>query len=1136
MEQVLERLVFGVDHNQDLKGLTLIPAPTGFGKTYVTCDFIAKNIERIIEQKRKVIFVTPLLKNLPIDTLEKAFERHKKTELFEQVFLRLPSRFDSFKEQFDEVKTNIPDNFKGKGFKAVASFLELNKRANTLTDQAWFKLYDQDKRFREAESLFRQEIKKELFQEKSTKAEKKKILKHPDNQWVYKLYPEAMFDDKSIVMMSMTKFLMPFSTLVDAAYPLVERLKAGTLVIMDEVDACKQDIQNVIIERGLDHQYDSINLLKTTYKHLKAHTHPDFFLKDSPKRKKKMVEKGWQSIQDTIDFLTSRMDEVYNDFGLGWQLKTEQTEYSRQFLFSDYRTIQVAQKILDVTTDKQLGVNWIKHHQNLEAPDYKLNALLAGVQSVNKMLKRNISNVAKNYLENKNLDRAENQDEMLREQALNTVMSEYGIEQNSGFRQSFFDARLQYATNIRFKPPLDEDFAGFCAQGFSLFEMEDSLNHDTYTALKQYVFTDTPENYLAYLCDKARVIGLSATAEFENPLGNFYFPYLKTQLGDWFLSLTDDEHERIKREFHQRTQGYARVQLDVDVLKNPSDLEQSLLELLNDDVMVEQLIDEVDQMRSRGQNSNHVLQRYINLFRCIKQFIETDDVYGYLALFSALPKKDNPAFNIELVERVFNHLAKNTHDLAVKVLQSQNYEKDLEQVKALLATGQRVFVISSYATLGAGQNLQFPIPEKLQKSVIKINDFKASSEMDFNGLYLDDVTQILPYPQENYDQYQLKNAMDRIFKIMYLHEAGEISTNSKNELVKHSLQALYMAKTFNKISLKNLLSYQNAVAAKLVQAIGRLCRTNQKAPRIQIRLSEAMLNSLQQAALPTTTPLLPEVEAILKLPPMTSKQANDKQPFITQAENRNQKVALYIARVLRNITSPNHIKTWRSLREYCLAHPCFDEWTDKYQSDLHLELPQAQANYWHKPHDANLKQVDISDRYQSDYRDTRDLSRALAQMMELPGLVGYFEQKGWKTQHAKYKYWLVPALWQNIYQGAIGEEIGRFVFEQCLGYPLYELPDDYHEVFDFKLKEGMYIDFKFWLNYRDEATAYRAKIREKMQQIGASKVLVINVYGDEQAKPINMATDIIEIPGLVVNGALNLHALEIINRVYMEGE
>ncbi|AHF02268.1 hypothetical protein THIAE_05885 [Thiomicrospira aerophila AL3] len=137
MEQVLERFVFGVEQNQDLKGLALIPAPTGFGKTYVTCDFIAKNIERIIEQKRKVIFVTPLLKNLPIDTLEKAFERHKKTELFEQVFLRLPSRFDSFKEQFDEVKTNIPDNFKGKGFKAVASFLELNKRANTLTDQAW---------------------------------------------------------------------------------------------------------------------------------------------------------------------------------------------------------------------------------------------------------------------------------------------------------------------------------------------------------------------------------------------------------------------------------------------------------------------------------------------------------------------------------------------------------------------------------------------------------------------------------------------------------------------------------------------------------------------------------------------------------------------------------------------------------------------------------------------------------------------------------------------------------------------------------------------------------------------------------------------------------------------------------------
>lgn len=1137
MEQVLERLVFGVEQNQDLKGLALIPAPTGFGKTYVTCDFIAKNIERIIEQKRKVIFVTPLLKNLPIDTLEKAFERHKKIELFEQVFLRLPSRFDSFKDNFKDVKALIPDGAKGKGFRTVESFLELNKRANTPTDQAWFKLYDQDKRFREAESLFRQEIKKELFQEKSTKAEKKKTLSQLENNWVYKLYPEAMFDDKCIVMMSMTKFLMPFSTLVDAAYPLVEKLKAGTLVIMDEVDACKQDIQNVIIERGLDHQYDPLSVLKTTYKHLTTHTHSAFFLKDSEKRKQKIANNGWQSIPDTINFLTGRMEDVYDHFELGMQLKTVESEQGRHFLFSDYRTIQVSEKRLDVTTDKDEGVNWIKANQNSEQVNYKLNALVGGVQTAIKMLKRNISNVAQNYLENKNIDSGSNRDEMLREQALKTVMSEYAIEPNNPFRQVFFDARLQYATNIRFKPPHDENFSGFCAQGFSLFELSDSPEHDTYTALAHYAFTDTPENYLAYLCDKSRVIGLSATAEFNNPLGNFYFSYLKNHLQENFLSLTEEEHARIQTEFNERTKGYTQIQLDVGVVTNASDFEQSLLDLLNDDTMVEQLIDEIMKTATQGSKPDYILQRYIKLFSCIKHFIEANDLYGYLALFSALPKENNRAFDIEWVERVFNHLAQKTPGLVLKVLQSTNYSEDLKEVQALLASGKRVFVISSYATLGAGQNLQFSIPKNLQKPVIKINDFEASSEMDFNGLYLDDVTQILPNPRADDDGYKLKNAIDRIFKIMYLHEVGEISADDKIKLVKHSLKALYTNNAFipKGVKLKASLAHKNAVAAKLVQAIGRLCRTNQKAPRIQIRLSEEMLNSLQQAELPTTTPLLPEVEAILNLPLMTSEQANAHQRLITQAENRNEKVAHYISRMLGNITSPNHIQSWQKLREYCLTTPCCNSLPTNYQSDLHLELTQAQVNYWYQSKDSNLKEVAVSERYQGDMSSTDTLTQALIQLMKLPGLVDYFQQKGWATQHSKSKYWLVPILWQNIYQGALGEEIGRFVFENHIGYSLQALPDEHYEVFDFKLKEGVYIDFKLWLNYaNEEALAYRVKVSEKMDKIGAKKLLVINVWGDEYAQPINMGKNIIEIPGLVVNGALNPDAISKIHEVYLD--
>lgn len=1138
MKAILERLTF--DDNE-LKGIALIPAPTGFGKTYLICDFIAENIERIIEQKIKIIFVTPLLKNLPVDVLQEAFHRHQKSHLFDECFLRLPSRLESFSKHFESVEKQIPTELKKSAFKQIKNILMLsaqtNFNSNPNLELSWLKFNGLDKSFRSIERGFRNDIKNMFFTEKGTKSAKRKILNQPQNEWVFKLYPEANFDEKPIVMMSMTKFLMPLSTLIDSAKPTVEKLNSNTLVIMDEVDSCKQDIQNVIIESGLDHAYDPLHLIKTTRKHLKTHNHSRFFLQDSEQRQKKMAEKGWQPLKRTLEYLMERLDEVYERFNLDMQLKSKDVVSSRHFLFHDYQTMQLANKITNISVDKQEAVNWIKTHTGLEAPSYRLDALVSALQSTAKMLKRSIANSAQNYLENKNKDGDTAVDEMMREQSLNTVMSEYAIDEKSGFRQSFFDARLQYKTNIRFKSPLHENYYGFCEQGFNVFALKDSPEHDTYTAIEHYSFTDTPENYLNYLCDKARVIGLSATAEFENPIGNFHLDYLRDKLGDNFIPLTEVEHARVQAEFEKRIKGYSQIKIDVKALQNTSDFEQALLDLLQDDIMVEQIYDEINLTRSDkndSSNQSYKLQRYINLFTCFKQFIENTDIYGYMALFSALPREDNIVFSLDIINRVFNHLTEGNDELTFKVLQSKNYENDLAQVMDLLSQGNRVFVISTYQTLGAGQNLQFPIPETLKNTVIKINDFDASECMDFNGLYLDDVTGVMASPRGS-DDYTLQQAIDRIFKIEYLMEAGDISNNQKIELIKHSLNSLNSNVCSSpKGSLKETLSYRNAVAAKLIQAIGRLCRTNQKASRIVIRLREDMLNVLLNADLPKTTPLLPEVKAILDLGQSTFDVPSLEMQKITKSQSRNEKSANNISRMLNNITSPNHIKSWRQLRLLCLANPCFNQKPAHYLPDMYCQLPGLQQNYWYKSNDVKTVNVKISNSYQPSFKSTDTLTQALNQLMLLDGLKDCFEKNGWATQHQKSEFWLVPAMWQNIYQGALGEEIGRFIFEKILGYPLYELPNEYYEMFDFKLKEGVYIDFKLWLNYGVDSLAYRVKLAEKIERIGAKKILAINIYGSKELQPVNVNTDVIEIPGLVINGKLNNEALKIINEVYHE--
>lgn len=52
------------------KGLLLLDMPTGSGKTYAVIDYIASHIQTLKAQQRKILFITPMKKNLPFDELK----------------------------------------------------------------------------------------------------------------------------------------------------------------------------------------------------------------------------------------------------------------------------------------------------------------------------------------------------------------------------------------------------------------------------------------------------------------------------------------------------------------------------------------------------------------------------------------------------------------------------------------------------------------------------------------------------------------------------------------------------------------------------------------------------------------------------------------------------------------------------------------------------------------------------------------------------------------------------------------------------------------------------------------------------------------------------------------------------------
>ena len=145
----------------------------------------------------------------------------------------------------------------------------------------------------------------------------------------------------------------------------------------------------------------------------------------------------------------------------------------------------------------------------------------------------------------------------------------------------------------------------------------------------------------------------------------------------------------------------------------------------------------------------------------------------------------------------------------------------------------------------------------------------------------------------------------------------------------------------------------------------------------------------------------------------------------------------------------------------------------------------------------------------------------LNEMMGIPGVRSLFEENEWATSFVPNDYIMTPTLWNNIYKGAIGEVVGKYLFETVSKVKVTEItnPDDY-ELFDYAVDgTSVYLDFKNW---HEGFTANREetlqKIAEKAQKCGASCVIVANVIaaGEWNVRETDILdVHIVEIPCLV---------------------
>lgn len=1117
-------------------GLLLLSMPTGFGKTYQVLKFIYENYKQFADKERKILFVTSLKKNLPLEDFKKRFIDDGKEHEFDQYVLFIDSNFESVKNRLLSVDHIIPEQFKASTFYKLKSYIETVQKNTAISKTVRSSL--EAEIIKQLEPAFRKSIIDVLYKNYKTKKERLAAIRNnPEYQWIGELYPAVFTDERTILFLSMDKFLVKNTTLIESSYYFYERLIDKALIFIDEVDATKDIVLTNIIDSGLRHRVNLLGLFLNIHNHLMQSEYPETLLKESRWRKEQRETGGKKRLplQQIVDTFQKKAKQIFEDFNLQHTCKSHEdfSTVKRNFLFYDYQfhhVLDARHKNIEIVTDIRNRANWIKAvDRKVRKPGKDIRSLLRKIAGFLIYFQNGIRYLADNYSHLKQENDAV-RDLFPRESAIRTVLNHFRLdaEDVEFLTTNIMEGELPYS--LRTEKSIFQR-QGFYDTGFRYYDIVDSDEHDTLSKIYMYNFSRTPEAFLVDVCSKAMVVGISATAGLHTSIGNYDIKYLQAQLGDSYFQLTGEMIDKLKVDLERSTQGYNNILIHPQFIG--SDLHERAIEtledLLNDEEAAKSLINEIRHTSDQDESTiQYAFCRYIRALIAWKYFSEHPDCHAFLCLFNKLPKDGDPLFDISVLRKYAKLLLDDNvnsidDDITniIVVLSGDQFEENKANLMSELAEGKRRFIISAYQTIGAGQNLQYPIPHAIDPTCI--NEHHPASEMDINGLYLDRLTHLIVniYGDTFEDD---KSFIKYIFQLEFLVENGAISPNEFKIKLDEAFHR-YVGKKKPKrnphdyVNLYETEAYTRFLNKMVIQAVGRICRTNMKAQVIHLLADVSIQKHLARFALPEDVIPVREYAALLESSKKSLELPDEGIEMRNLASLRSDRTMRYIRRQLNNPWTPESIADWQKLREQTLHQPAVSttETWDATWENIYIPLPEPASSYWYSER-YDYKNIEVSFSKDNGKKEVSEQAARLPELMKIKLLHDLFIESEWATCFPRSTHILTPPIFNNIYKGALGEVCGKHILQHSLGIQLSELDVEEFELFDFKADQGAYIDFKLWNDrVAVPADTLLDEIRGKMERVKASKVFIINILGtaDTNFHPI-LSSDkrLVEVPYL----------------------
>lgn len=1137
MERLLEKIIQCKEN-----GLYFVNTPTGSAKSYSAVQLM-KNHYKSFDSH--FIFITNNLNNLPMEDLEKAFGDDFKNQV-----IRVESIVDNIVHHFDE--SIIPDEYKRlkhykelynclNDYKYLASNIQHDLDKGKTPSVGVLKFFDQTKEeLANKDSLFRKDIRTHLMKSGFAELnfEERKLIVKSKYKWLTTLYPAMFIEDYKVICMSVKRFFTSIDPICMKKYRFSEsEIINNSVLFIDEVDATKNEINNIILESSLKSTIDLIPMI---------HRIADQFIywdQNMPRALRNLVpskDEGFNKARhEALDIRKKYHDELPYYCS---QIK------NRNFLMSDAtfhanfedHSKNNAYSYYD-TNKNQMTIEIENSRNNVSETSNEIYSLFSVIRDMNHFLlttKYFFSKLAGKYQNYKN-EECKEEDQINDEEALHSIYKVFRLT----------DADISYFNNeIHIRPQINinknqkrfKKTNGYYNRGIRSFEFTNQKKDSLNTSFNYIYLSQSAERILVLLAKKAIVIGLSATCNIDSVLSNYSLRYLKENLEDSFHLIGDEDHKRIKDTYSMLNKKYESkdIQVHIEEVMDSLNLDmKGMICTVFEDFKVQRIVERI--FSCNGINDLYSIKRYLIMAQVYQYFILHEDIRSFLCLNNALPK-ENSKFDLCILKKFLDVVNEENqfdqNNVHVEVLKSGiSFDADKKDILERLSNGEKVFVISAYATIGAGQNMAYKLPE--HSDTINLTDFSNEEDgrnykKDFDGIYLGDITNVVTNLLDMDSEFDESDLLHCLIELENLYENNEITHHILNRGIQSAYEKLKNPKT--KVFLNEIQRCRSVRLFKtkqIIQAIGRLSRSFNKNKTIHILVTKDIVHSFDTTVLENEI-LSPETMQLAKY----AKERQQSIPVYDYVENKACKISsegkFYIYELLSEDWNEEKIRLYKELGETCLKYPT--------SSDLDNEIVKEYYIHSHGPFNkyyfVDVKDFEYTDIFFNETKDDAKLriqnskknkewlmdylhevsedNCRLANMLNYPGLKDEFEKHGYATCFEKNDYMLPPVLYQNIYKGRLGEFVGKYIVKKELGIDLKELDTDEFERFDFKYGD-IYIDFKHWRYSSYSWKTMSKKILNKLDEVNGKKVLVINIFDEKDTDQIMESERIIEIPSLL---------------------